>query len=114
VVSVSASIAFVCPESGPVDESAPAAETVPEILLSALRQSATSRASTATQARVVLRLGALYGPSIGRETPAARWAACGATLRIEDAGRAIAAAAEVPGGVYNVSDGERVSKGDSR
>ena len=42
--------------------------------------------------------------------PSERWAAYGATLRIEDAGRAIVAAAEVPGGVYNVvSDGERIS-----
>ena len=58
----------------------------------------------------MLRLGVLYGPSIGKEMPAERWAAYGATLRIEDAGRAIVAAAEVPGGVYNVvSDGERVS-----
>jgi hypothetical protein len=55
-------------------------------------------------------LGVLYGPSIGKETPAERWAAYGATLRIEDAGRAIAAATGIPGGVYNVvSDGERVS-----
>jgi hypothetical protein len=50
------------------------------------------------------------GPSIGKETPAERWAAYGATLRIEDAGRASAAAAELPGGVYNVVSGdERVS-----
>ncbi|MGZ4202015.1 MAG: hypothetical protein ACXVRH_08155 [Thermoleophilaceae bacterium] len=58
----------------------------------------------------MLRLGVLYGPTIGKETPNEHWAADGATLRIEDAGRAIAAATEVPGGVYNVvSDGERVS-----
>lgn len=42
------SIAFVYPEDGPVDESTPVAEAVPEILLSALRRSARSRDSTAT------------------------------------------------------------------
>jgi hypothetical protein len=47
--------------------------------------------------------------------PAERWAAYGATLRIEDAGRAAAAATEIPGGVYNVvSDGERIPNEASR
>ena len=107
------SIAFVYPESGLVDESTPVAETVPETLLSALEaERHVARFDGDGRRGVVLRLGALYGPSIGQETPAGRWAAYGATLRIEDACRAIAAAAEVPGGVYNVvSDGERISNG---
>ena len=105
------SIAFVYPESGEVDESTPVADTVPEILLSALEaERHVARLDGDGRRGVVLRLGVLYGPSIGKETPAERWAAYGATLRIEDAGRAIAAAAEIPGGVYNVvSDGERIS-----
>lgn len=105
------SIAFVYPESGPVDESTPVADTVPEILLSALEaERYVARFNGDGRRGVVLRLGVLYGPSIGKETPAERWAAYGATLRIEDAGRAISAATEIPGGVYNVvSDGERVS-----
>jgi nucleoside-diphosphate-sugar epimerase len=105
------SIAFVYPESGPVDEYTPVAETVPEILLSALEaERQVARFDGDGRRGVVLRLGVLYGPSIGKETPAEPWATYGATLRIEDAGRAIAAAAEVPGGVYNVvSDGERIS-----
>lgn len=105
------SIAFVYPESGPVDESTPVAESVPEILLSALEaERHVARFDGGRGRGVVLRLGVLYGPSIGKETPAEQWAAYGATLRIEDAGRAIAAATEVPGGVYNVvADGERVS-----
>ena len=105
------SIAFVYPERGPVDESTPVAETVPEILLSALEaERHVARFDGDGRRGVVLRLGVLYGPSIGKPTPAERWAVYGATLRIEDAGRAIAAATEVPGGVYNVvSDGERVS-----
>ena len=107
------SIAFVYPESGQVDESTPVADTVPEILLSALEaEHHVARFDGDGRRGVVLRLGVLYGPSIGKEMPAERWAAYGATLRIEDAGRAIAAATEVPGGVYNVvSDGERISNG---
>src|SRR3954470_6092581 len=97
------SIAFVYPENGPVDESTPVAETVPEILLSALEaERHVARFDGDGRRGVVLRLGVLYGPSIGKEMPAERWAAYGATLRIEDAGRAIVAATEIPGGVYNV------------
>jgi nucleoside-diphosphate-sugar epimerase len=105
------SIAFVYPESGRVDESTPVAETVPENLLSALEaERHVGRFNGDGRRGVVLRLGVLYGPSIGKQRPAERWAAYGATLRIEDAGRAIAAATEIPGGIYNVvSDGERVS-----
>ena len=104
------SIAFVYPETGEIDESTPVADTVPEILLSALEaERHVARFDGDGRRGVVLRLGVLYGPTIGKEKPAERWAAYGATLRIEDAGRAIAAGAEIPGGVYNVvSDGERV------
>ncbi len=105
------SIAFVYPETGEADESTPVADAVPEILLSALEaERHVARFDGNGRRGVVLRLGVLYGPSIGKEMPAERWAAYGATLRIEDAGRAIAAATEIPGGVYNVvSDGERIS-----
>jgi nucleoside-diphosphate-sugar epimerase len=105
------SIAFVYPESGPVDESTPVAETMPEILLSALEaERHVARFDGDGRRGVVLRLGVLYGPTIGKPTPNEHWAAYGATLRIEDAGRAIATAAEIPGGIYNVvGDGERVS-----
>lgn len=104
-------IAFVYPEHGAVDETAPVADTVPEILLSALEaERHVGRFSGDGRRGVVLRLGVLYGPTIGKKTPAEPWASYGATLRIEDAGRAIAAAARIPGGVYNVvNDGERVS-----
>ncbi len=107
------SIAFVYPEDGPVDESTPAVEAVPEILGSALeaeRQVARFADAGASCRGVVLRLGVLYRPSIGKPAPAEPWASYGATVRIEDAGSAIAAAREVPSGVYNVvGDGERVS-----
>jgi nucleoside-diphosphate-sugar epimerase len=110
------SIAFIYPESGEVDESTPVAEMVPERLLSALEaERHVARFDGDGRRGVVLRLGVLYGPSIGKEMPAERWAAYGATLRIEDAGRAIAAATEMPGGVYNVvSDGERSRTSASR
>jgi hypothetical protein len=59
---------------------------------------------------VVLRLGLLYGPGTGSDTPAERYASFGATLHIDDAGRALAAALEAPSGVYNVvGNGQRVS-----
>jgi nucleoside-diphosphate-sugar epimerase len=105
------SIAFVYPDSGPVDESSPVSDAVPEILHSALEaERHVARFDGDGRRGVVLRLGVLYGPTIGKPTPAEHWAVYGATLRIEDAGRAIAAASEVPGGVYNVvGDGERVS-----
>jgi nucleoside-diphosphate-sugar epimerase len=105
------SIAFLYPERGAVDESSPVPETVPGILLSALEaERHVARFDGDGRRGVVLRLGVLYGPTIGKATPAESWAVYGATLRIEDAGRAIAAATQVPGGVYNVvSDGERVS-----
>jgi nucleoside-diphosphate-sugar epimerase len=104
------SIAFVYPETGEVDESTPVADQVPEILLSALdAERHVARFDGDGRRGVVLRLGVLYGPTIGKPTPAEHWAVYGATLRIEDAGRAIAAAAGIPGGVYNVvGDGERV------
>ncbi len=105
------SIAFVYPESGEADESTPVADPVLEILRSALEaERHVARFDGDGRRGVVLRLGVLYGPSIGKETPNEHWAAYGATLRIEDAGSAIAAATEIPGGVYNVvSDGERIS-----
>lgn len=105
------SIAFVYPETGEVDESTPVAGTLPEILLSALEaERHVLRFNGDGRRGVVLRLGVLYGPSIGKPLPNEHSAAYGATLRIEDAGRAIAAAAAIRGGLYNVvSDGERVS-----
>jgi nucleoside-diphosphate-sugar epimerase len=59
---------------------------------------------------IVLRLGLLYGPTTGSDVPAKLWAPYGATLRIEDAGTALAVALDLPGGIYNVvGDDQRVS-----
>ena len=105
------SIAFVYPPTGEVDESTPVADEVPAVTRSALEaERQVGRFGGNGGRGVVLRLGLLYGPGTGSETPAERYASYGATLRIEDAGRALAASLDAPSGVYNVvRDGERVS-----
>ncbi len=105
------SIAFVYPASGPVDESTPLPGDVYEFGRSAVdAEHHVGRFSAGGGRGVVLRLGLLYGPGTGSETPAQRYRAFGAALPIEDAGRAVAAALHAPAGVYNVvRDGERVS-----
>jgi 2-alkyl-3-oxoalkanoate reductase len=105
------SIAFVYPSSGLVDESTPVAKDLPEHRRSALdAERHVARFAASGGQGVVLRLGSLYGPGTGSEAPAERYASFGATLRIEDAGRALAAALAAPSGIYNVvRDGERIS-----
>jgi nucleoside-diphosphate-sugar epimerase len=105
------SIAFVYPSSGPVDESTPLADDMLETARSAVdAERAVARFAENGRTGVVLRLGLLYGPGTGSDTPAERYASFGATLHIDDAGRALAAALEAPSGVYNVvGNGQRVS-----
>jgi nucleoside-diphosphate-sugar epimerase len=105
------SIAFVYPTAGRVDESTPPAAEVPEVARTALEaERQVERFAEAGGRGVVLRFGLLYGPGTGSDTPAERYASYGATLRIEDAGTALAAALDVPSGIYNVvRDGERIS-----
>jgi 2-alkyl-3-oxoalkanoate reductase len=105
------SLTLIYPPSGPVDESTPLPEDVYEIARSAVDgEGHVARFCAGGGRGVVLRLGGLYGPGTGDDTPAERYLAFGATLPIEDAGRAIAAALQVPAGVYNVvRDGERVT-----
>ena len=105
------SIAFVYPASGPADEWTPVASPAPEFERSALEaERAVTRFAEAGRDGVILRLGLLYGPGTGSEVPAERFAPYGATLRIEDAGSALAVSFEIPAGIYNVtSDGERIS-----
>jgi 2-alkyl-3-oxoalkanoate reductase len=107
-IYIQASVTFVYPSEGPVDESTPLAD-VPEILRSALdAESAAARLAAAAGRRaVVLRLGLIDGPRTDHASPAPR---SGATLHVEDAGHALVAALSVPSGIYNVCrDGERVS-----
>ncbi len=110
------SIAFVYPVSGTVDESTPVADEISELAASTLdAEREVGRFADGGGRGVALRLGLLYGPGTGNEEPAKRFRSFGATLRIEDAHTALAAAADVPGGIYNVvGDGERVSNGRFR
>lgn len=103
--------AFVYPASGAADESTPLASPVPEFSRSAVAaEREVERFAQAGREGVVLRLGLLYGPGTGSDAPAERFAIFGATLRIEDAASALAAALTIPGGIYNVvSNGERIS-----
>jgi nucleoside-diphosphate-sugar epimerase len=105
------SITFVYPATGPADESTPVADPVPETARSALEaEQEVTRFAEAGRHGVILRLGLLYGPGTGSDVPAKRFAFYGSTLRIEDAGSALAASLAIPSGVYNVgSDGERIS-----
>jgi nucleoside-diphosphate-sugar epimerase len=100
------SVTFVYPAEGPVDE-----ETLPDApanLTSMMEAEAQCRRFTDWGGRgVILRLGLLWGPGTASEAPVDRY---GATLHIEDAGRALLQALTIPTGVYNVvSDGQRVS-----
>ena len=99
------------PASGAVDETTPVGDEIAEITASTLEaEREVARFADGGGRGVVLRLGLLYGPGTGSEEPAERFRSYGATLRIEDACSALAAALDVPGGIYNVlSDGERVS-----
>lgn len=95
-VFVQASIAFLS-LPGPV----------PDSFRSALAAEAeAARLAAAGRRGVVLRLGLLDGPGTGNAAPVTT---AGATLHVDDAGRALAAALTVPSGVYDVCrDGERV------
>lgn len=105
------SVAFVYPEAGLVNESTPVVGRVPEHLRSALdAEGHVARFAEDGGQGLVLRLGALYGPGTGSEAPAPRYTSFGATLHIEDSGRALVVALQAPSGLYNVTrDGERIS-----
>jgi nucleoside-diphosphate-sugar epimerase len=105
------SITFVYPVTGPADESTPVASEVPATARSALAaEREVIRFAEAGRQGVILRLGLLYGPGTGSDVPAKRFAGYGSTLRIEDAGSALAASLAIPSGIYNVGgDGERIS-----
>jgi 2-alkyl-3-oxoalkanoate reductase len=106
-VYVQPSVTFVYPAEGEVDEDTPLGEVQPylESSLAAERQAA--RFAGSGRRGVVLRFGRIDGPGTGVDRTDARG---GATLHVEDAGRALLAALEAPSGIYNVvRDGERVS-----
>jgi nucleoside-diphosphate-sugar epimerase len=105
-IYVQPSVTFVYPAEDEVDEDTPLGEVQPHLESSLAAEREAARFSGSGRRGVVLRFGRLDGPGTGAE-PDAR---AGATLHVEDAGRALLAALEAPSGVYNVvRDGERVS-----
>jgi nucleoside-diphosphate-sugar epimerase len=106
-VYVQPSVTFVYPGVGLVDENTPIGEVSPHLESSLAAEREAARFASAGRRGVVLRLGSLDGPGTGSETPDPR---AGATLHVDDAGRALLAALSAPSGVYNVvRDEERVS-----
>ncbi len=106
-VYIQPTVTFVYPCHGAVSEDTPLAE-VPPILRSALvAEQQAARFARAGRRGVVLRLGLLDGPGTGNDRPNP---ALGATLHLDDAGRALLAALALPSGIYNVCrNHERVS-----
>jgi 2-methylisocitrate lyase-like PEP mutase family enzyme/nucleoside-diphosphate-sugar epimerase len=100
-------VTFVYPPRGPVSEDTPVADVLP-ILRSALAaEQEADRFARAGGRGVVLRLGMLDGPGTWFDRPMGDF---GATLHVDDAGRALLSALSLPSGIYNVCrDGERVS-----
>jgi nucleoside-diphosphate-sugar epimerase len=106
-VYVQPSVTFVYPGPGAVDEDTPIGDVSPHLESSLAAERQAARFAGAGRRGVVLRLGQLDGPGTGRETPDSQ---SGATLHVDDAGRALLAALDAPSGVYNVvRDDERVS-----
>jgi len=106
-VYVQPTVTFVYPPDGQVSEDTQVGEVLP-ILRSALAaEQQAERFAGAGGRGVVLRLGLLDGPGTWFDEPMGDF---GATLHINDAGRALLSALSLPSGTYNVCrDGERVS-----
>ena len=106
-VYVQPTVTFVYPTDGPASEDTPVREVLP-ILRSALAaEQEAERFARAGGRGVVLRLGLLDGPGTWYDEPMGDF---GATLHVNDAGRALLSALSLPSGIYNVCrDGERVS-----
>jgi nucleoside-diphosphate-sugar epimerase len=106
-VYVQPTVTFVYPQDGQVSEDTPVGDVLP-ILRSALAaEQQAERFASAGGRGVVLRFGLLDGPGTWYEEPMRDF---GATLHINDAGRALVSALSLPSGIYNVCrEGERVS-----
>jgi nucleoside-diphosphate-sugar epimerase len=106
-VYVQPTVTFVYQPDGPTSEDTPIDEVLP-ILRSALAaEQQAERFARAGGRGVVLRLGLLDGPGTWFDEPNGDF---GATLHVDDAGRALLCALSLPSGIYNVCrDGESVS-----
>jgi nucleoside-diphosphate-sugar epimerase len=106
-VFVQPSITFVYPRDGEVDEETPIGEVRPQHESSLAAEREAARFADAGRRGVVLRFGSLDGPGTDYQSPDPR---ADASVHVEDAGRALLAALNLPSGVYNVvRDGQRVS-----
>lgn len=103
-VFVLPTVALVYPP-GPADEETPVKPS--DHLRSALAaEGEVARFAAAGRSGIVLRLGRLWGAGTDADRPAGE----GSQLHVDDAGAALAAALELPSGVYNVvADGHAVS-----
>ena len=106
-VFVQPTVTFVYPPDRPASEDTPIGDVLP-ILRSALAaERETERFARSGRRGVVLRFGLLDGPGTWFDEPMGDY---GATLHVDDAGRALLSALSLPSGTYNVCrDGERVS-----
>ena len=106
-VYVQPTVTFVYPPDCEASEDTPVDEVLP-ILRSALAaEEEAERFARAGGRGVVLRLGLLDGPGTWFDEPMGDF---GATLHVDDAGRALLSALSLPSGIYNVCrEGERVS-----
>ena len=105
-VFVQPSVTFMYPPDAPADEGTP---LNPSAQLGSMvaAENEVRRFAESGKRGVVLRLGLLWGPGTGNDTPNTR---NGSTLQIEDAAEALMLALDLPTGIYNVAaDNERVS-----
>jgi nucleoside-diphosphate-sugar epimerase len=106
-VYVQPTVTFVYPQDGEVSEDTPVGEVLPILQSALIAEQQTERFARAGGRGVVLRLGLLDGPGTWFDEPMGDF---GATLHVDDAGRALLSALSLPSGIYNVCrHGERVS-----
>ncbi|HEY2656070.1 MAG TPA: NAD-dependent epimerase/dehydratase family protein [Solirubrobacteraceae bacterium] len=106
-VYVQPTVTFVYPPHGQVSEAAPVREVLPILRSALVAERETDRFARAGGRGVVLRFGLLDGSGTWFDQPMGDF---GATLHVDDAGRALLSALSLPSGIYNVCrDGERVS-----
>jgi nucleoside-diphosphate-sugar epimerase len=106
-VYVQPTVTFLYPPIGSVSEDTQVGEVSPLLHSALAAEQQAERFARAGGRGVVLRFGLLDGPGTGAYPPLAE---LGATLHVDDAGRALLAALSLPSGIYNVCrDGERVS-----
>jgi nucleoside-diphosphate-sugar epimerase len=106
-VYVQPTVTFVYPSEGEVSEDTPIGEVLPILRSALVAEQQADRFARAGGRGVVLRFGLLDGPGTWFDEPMGDF---GATLQIDDAGRALLSALSLPSGIYNVCrEGGRVS-----